>query len=164
MICIAIGLGVLGFIAARKARRCARGECHGGWHHHHHHGWRGHHGRYGRRRVFLHGALAHIDATPAQERAIVGELDKLHDRLDAARVTLKEGRGDLAGAIRGDTLDDAALGAVLARVDGATAEVRTAALEALRNIHALLDDNQRGQLADLLDRGWWRRGGSPYRV
>jgi hypothetical protein len=60
---------------------------------------------------------------------------------------------------------------VLGRVDGATAEARTAVLEALRNIHAVLDDNQRNQLADLLDRGWWRRGpnggphgGHPYRV
>jgi hypothetical protein len=80
MICIALGLGVLGFIAARKARRCHGGGCHGGggWHQHRHHGWRGHHGGYygrggwgGRHRAGLHMALAHIDATPAQERAIV---------------------------------------------------------------------------------------------
>jgi hypothetical protein len=173
MICIALGLGVLGFIAARKARRCHRGGC--GWHHHHHHGWRGGwhsggfygHGRGpwdGRHRAGLHMALAHIDATPAQERAIVAEVDKLSDRLRTARSTVKDGRADLAAAIRGASLDDAALGAVLGRVDGATGEARAAVLEALRNIHATLDDKQRAQLADLLDQGWWRRGGSPYRV
>lgn len=169
MICIALGLGVLGFIAARKARRCHGGG--GGWHHHHHHGWRGHHGGFygrghwgGRHRAGLHMALAHIDATPAQERAIVAEVDKLQDRLRTARHTMKDGRADLAAAIRGESLDDAALGAVLGRVDGATAEARSAVLDALRGIHATLDDTQRAQLADLLDQGWWRRGGSPYRV
>ena len=171
MICIALGLGVLGFIAARKARRCGRGGGYGGWgwHHHHHHGWHGHHGggpgMWGRRRAGLHMALAHIDATPAQERALVAEVDKLHERLHGARSTLKDGRADLAAAIRGPALDDASLGAVLGRVDGATGEVRGAVLDALRNIHAVLDDKQRELLAELLDRGWWRRGGgSPYRV
>jgi uncharacterized membrane protein len=111
--------------------------------------------------------LAHIDATPAQERAIVAEIDKLHDRLHGARASLKDSRADLAAAIRGPSLDDAALGSVLGRVDGATGEARTAFLEALRNVHAVLDDKQREALAELLDRGWWRRGGGgggPYRV
>ena len=48
-------------------------------------------------------------------------------------------------------LDDAALGAVLGRVDAATGEARAAMLDALRDIHAVLDDKQRAQLADLLD-------------
>ena len=56
--------------------------------------------------------------------------------------------------------------AVLGRVDSATAEARTAVLDAVRNIHALLDDQQREKLATLLDQGWWRGrgGGGPYRV
>jgi hypothetical protein len=39
-------------------------------------------------------------------------------------------------------------------------------VDAVRNIHAVLDDKQRERLADLLDQGWWRGrgGGSPYRV
>jgi hypothetical protein len=179
MICIALGLGVLGFMAARKARRCGRGYGCGGWQHHHHHGWGGHHGGYGyggppwmrgRHRAGLHMALSHIDASPAQERAIIAEVDKLHERLHAAKATMKDSRGDLAAAIRGPSLDDAALGGMLGRVDGATAEVRSAFLDALRNIHGLLDDKQREQLSDLLDRGpfGWRRtggpGGGPYRV
>jgi len=175
MICIALGLGVLGFIAARKARRCRGGGYGGwGWHHHHHHGWHGrghHHGPpWMRRRAGLHMALAHIDASPAQERAIIAEVDKLHDKLHAARATLKDGRADLAAAIRGPSLDDASLGVVLGRVDGATGEARSAFLEALRNIHAVLDDKQRAQLADILEGGFFGRGrggphgGHPYRV
>ena len=173
MICLALGLGVLGFIAARKARRCAHGYYGYGWHHHHHHGW--HHGwrsGFDGRRRGLYVALSHLDASPAQERAIIAEVDKLYEKLHGARRNLKDSRGDLAAAVRAPELDDAALGAVLGRLDAATAEARSAALEALRNIHAVLDDGQREQLADLIDRGWWRgpgrgprtNGGGPYRV
>lgn len=161
MICAAIGLGALGFIAMRKARRC-HGGYHGGWGHHHRHGWGG--GGPGRRGLYM--ALSHLDASPAQERAIIGEVDQLRDRLRNAKSGVKDARGDLAAAVRGPVLDDAALGAVLGRVDSATGEARTAVLDALRNIHAVLDDKQREHLAELLDRGWWRRGGGggPYRV
>lgn len=177
MICLALGLGALGFIAMRKARRCRHGGCgHGGcghgWYGHGAYGWGGppwaRHGGFGRRGLYM--ALSHLDASPAQERAIVGEVDKLRDKLRTARASVKDARGDLAAAIRGPALDDAALGAVLGRVDGATAEARAAILEALRNIHGVLDDGQRERLAELLDRGWWRRGhgpgpgGGPYRV
>ena len=113
----------------------------------------------------LHAALARIDATPAQERAIVAEIDRLKERVRTAKSSFKDGRGDLAAAIRGASLDDAALGAVLGRADAAHAEIRSAVLDALRAIHGVLDEKQRAQLADLIDRGggggWWR--GGPYR-
>jgi Spy/CpxP family protein refolding chaperone len=173
MMCLALGLGILGFAAMRKARRC-HGGGYGGWHGDHGHGggWHGgwHRGRGGMGRRGLYMALAHIDASPAQERAIIGEVEKLKDRVRGARSSVKDARGDLAAAVRAPVLDDAALGAVLGRVDGATGEARGAVVEALRNIHAVLDDKQREQLADLLDKGWWRgrggggRGGGPYRV
>ena len=187
MIALALGLGVLGFCALRRARR----RCYGGgyrsygWHgpwgggdyrghyddHDHDHpddvgdfgprfrgGWRGR-----GRRWMLHRALSRIDATPAQERAIVAEIEKLQERMRGARGGLKDGRSDLAAAIRNPVLDDAALGAVLGRVDGATGEARAAAVDALRNIHAVLDDKQRAEVAEMIDRGggWSRRG--PYR-
>jgi uncharacterized membrane protein len=113
--------------------------------------------------------LSRLDASPAQERAIVAEVDKLRERAWSARRNLKDSRSDLAAAVRGPSLDDAALGAMLGRVDTATGEVRSAALDAIRNIHAVLDDRQREQLADMIDHGWWRgrshgRDGGPYRV
>ena len=176
---LAIALGLIGLFALRRAhRRC--GGYHG-WHGHgwHGHGWHGHgchgggchgggcHGPgpgrgFGRRRWMLHAALARLDATPAQERAIVAEIDRLTERVHAAKGGLQDVRGDLAAAIRGAALDDAALGGALGRADTATAEIRQAAIDALRGIHAILDDKQRAQLADLLDRGGWWRGG-PYR-
>ncbi len=173
MICLALGLGVLGAVAFHKARRCRGGYYgygYGGCGHHH--GWGGppwahrHHG-FGRRGLYM--VLSRLDASPAQERAIIGEIDKLKERLRGARAGVKDARPDLAAALRNPVLDDAALGAVLGRVDAATGEGRAAVLDALRNIHAVLDDKQREQLADLIDHGWWRRGPSaggagPYRV
>lgn len=158
MMCLAIGLGVLGAIAFRRARRCHAYGPHG-WHGWHGPPWARHH----RRDWMLHAALARIDATPAQERAIVHEVDKLRDRVRAAKGSMHDARGDLSAALRGPVLDDAALGAVLGRTDAATTEVRAAFVDALRAIHGVLDERQRAQVADLVDSrgGWWR--GGPYR-
>lgn len=168
MLPLAIGLGVLGFIAMRRAHRC-----HGGGGHH----WRRHYGRGGFRAYMLRDLFERIDASPAQERAIIAELEKLQERARDTRFGVRDARGDLAAAMRGPVLDDAALGAVLGRVDHATATLRGSAIEALRNIHALLDDKQRTELAELIDRGWhtsfrasrrhhrgWGGDGHPYRM
>jgi uncharacterized membrane protein len=164
MMCLAIGLGVLGVFALRRARHCHHGDYgwHGPWASHRPARHRRRRRRHGRRWM-LHAALARIDATPAQERFILGELDQLEGRVHAVKDQLAEARVDLAAAVRGPALDDAALGAVLGRADAATVDIRAAVLDALRAIHGVLDDGQRAQLADLLDRrgAWWR--GGPYR-
>ena len=162
MICLAVGLGVLGAIAFRRARRCHHRGGDGGRGPYGHHHWHGRHR--GPRSWMLHAALERIDASPAQERFIIGELDKLEDRVHAAKANLRDVRGDLGAAVRGPGHDDAALGAVMGKVDSATTEARAAGIDALRAIHGVLDEKQRAMLADLLDRGasgWWRQG--PYR-
>ena len=165
MIPLAMVLGILGIVAMRRAhRRCHAYGWGGSWrhgyyHHYHRHG--------GHRRWMLNMALERIDATPAQERAIVAEIHKLEDRVHTAKRGMGDARADFAAALRGPVLDDAALGAVLGKVDGTTSEIRAAALDAIRNIHAVLDDRQREQLASFIDAGWWRgrgMGGGPYRV
>jgi hypothetical protein len=168
MTCLAIVLGVLGIAAMRRAHR----RCHGyygyGWSGPFGHGYPGHHGWHGRHRargrMMLHALFMRIDASPAQERAIIAEVEKLQDRVHGAKAGLHDARGDLAAALRGPVLDDAALGAVLGRVDTATSEARAAVIDALRGVHGVLDDRQRSTIADLLDRGggWWR-GFGPYR-
>jgi hypothetical protein len=169
MICLAVAAGLLGFAAMRRARRC-HGHHGDGWSgpfgygHQGHHGFGGHRRR-GPGRWMMHALFSRIDASPAQERAIVAEVERLQERIHGAKVGVKDARGDLAAALRGPALDDAALGAVLGRVDTATGEARAAVVDALRGIHGLLDDRQRAQVADLLDHGpgmgWWRTG--PYR-
>ena len=166
MTSLAIVIAVMAFVAMRRARRCHRyGD---GWCGPFGYGWYGHHGwhsrRHARARMMLHALFARIDATPAQERAIVGEIEKLQDRLRGIKAGLHDARGDLGAAMRGPMLDDAALGAALGRVDRATGEARSAAIDALRGVHSVLDDRQRAQVADLLDhrRDWWH-GFGPYR-
>jgi hypothetical protein len=173
MICLAVAVGILGFAAMRRAHRRCYGHHGYGWYGPfgggYHHGFGGHHGHGrgfgGRRgRWMMHALFSRIDASPAQERAIIAEIEKLQERVHGAKVGVKDARGDLAAALRGPELDDAALGAVLGRVDAATGEARSAVIDALRGIHGLLDDRQRGQVADLLDPGvggFWRTG--PYR-
>jgi Spy/CpxP family protein refolding chaperone len=162
MICLALGLGILGFVAVRRARCYHNYYGHGGggfgppWQQWHHHGRRHHRG--------LYMVFNRLDCSPAQERTIIAEIDQLKHKLRDTKWGMRDARGDLAAALRGPTLDDAALGAVLGRVDTATAATRAAVLEALRNVHAVLDDRQREQLAEMLDGGWFKRGGSPYRV
>jgi hypothetical protein len=167
MICLAVAIGILGFAAMRRAHHRCYGYQGYGWYGpygHGFHGGPGFGGRHGRKRMMLHALLGRIDASPAQERAIIGEVEKLQDRVRAAKAGLQDTRGDLAAALRGPVLDDAALGAVLGRVDVATGEARSAVVDALRNIHGVLDDKQRSLIADMVDRGggWWR-GFGPYR-
>jgi hypothetical protein len=164
MICLAVAIGILGFAAMRRAHHRCYGYQGYGWYGPFGHGHHGFQGRHGRKRMMLHALLGRIEASPAQERAIIGEVEKLQDRVRAAKAGLQDTRGDLAAALRGPVLDDAALGAVLGRVDVATGEARSAVIDALRNIHGVLDDKQRSQIADLVDRGggWWR-GFGPYR-
>jgi hypothetical protein len=168
MIGFAIAIGVLGFVAMRRAHRRCHGSYGYGWYGPYGHGYDGHHGFRGRHhtksRMMLHALFMRIDASPAQERAIIAEVDRLQERVHGAKAGLHDTRGDLSAALRGPVLDDAALGAVLGRVDTATGEARAAVLDALRGVHGVLDDRQRAQVADLLDRngGWWR-GFGPYR-
>ena len=167
MSCLAIAIVILAFVAMRRAHHRCYGHYGYGWSGPFGYGFHGHHGFHGRHRrgrMMLHMLLARIDASPAQERAIIGEVEKLQDRVRAAKAGAQDARGDLAAALRGPVLDDAALGAVLGRVDTATGEARSAVVDALRGIHGVLDDRQRSQVADLLDHGggWWR-GFGPYR-
>jgi uncharacterized membrane protein len=112
--------------------------------------------------MMLRALFRKIDASPSQERAIVAEVDKLTDRVRDAKASAREARGDLAAALRGPELDDAALGAVLGRIDAAVGDARAAVIDALRGVHGVLDDRQRTQVADALERrGWWRRSSPP---
>jgi len=56
---------------------------------------------------------------------------------------LRESRSDIAQAFRGDRVDDAALDAIFARQDQELTRARRDAVSALRQIHAVLDPEQR---------------------
>ena len=71
---------------------------------------------------------------------------------------VKGGRDELAGAFRGEQVDDAALDALFARWDEDLRRTRREVVSALKQVHAVLDEEQREAAADLLSRadraGW----------
>jgi Spy/CpxP family protein refolding chaperone len=118
-------------------------------------GWGyGHGGPFGRRRHFLHSILARIDATPAQERAIMSALHELKDTARELRGTLRETRGDVAKAFREPSFDESSLGAADRRVEVAGQTLRRAVTAAIGKIHGVLDDRQRKVVGEMLEGGW----------
>lgn len=131
------------------ADACGHG-CHGG---RRRHGWR----------RGLNHVLARLGTTPAQEKVIRDELNRLRELGGSSRGEAFAARGDLADALRAEALDPTQFDALVARLDGAYGSLRTAAIDSLRRVHATLDAHQREQLADFLARK--REAGSgPFRT
>jgi uncharacterized membrane protein len=102
----------------------------------------------------IYSILGRLEATPAQERAILSALDELKEATTALRGAGREVRGDVARAIRGSLLDDIALENATARVEDAGTKLRAAVRTAVVKIHEVLDDRQRKMLADMVDSSW----------
>jgi Spy/CpxP family protein refolding chaperone len=100
-----------------------------------------------------------LNATPEQERALGESFDTLRSALRSAREAAGQARGDLATALRQEQVDASKLGEFIARFDSSTAGVREALTSALFKAHEVLDERQRRELADLLEGGFFRRGG-----
>jgi Spy/CpxP family protein refolding chaperone len=113
---------------------------------------------YGPRRGFrgrglLRGLFLQLETTPGQENAIVAALEQAFERLRGLKGELLGTRRELGALLGSETLDRAALEALLGRqrsqLDGASTElVRT-----LERIHDVLDDSQRRELGALIAEG-----------
>jgi Spy/CpxP family protein refolding chaperone len=131
---------------------------------HHHHGGRrcGEQRRagfgFGRGRFVLNRVLDRLDTTPGQEKVIREAVDALLDELHDARREFRGTRAEVARAIRGPSLDRAAIDGVFARHDQLIDGARRSALAAFAKIHETLDDRQRKILADLIESGPFARG------
>jgi len=118
-------------------------------------GWRGQDfGPWSRGRGVVYSILGRLEATPAQEKAILSALDELKESVGHLRGTGREVRADVARAIRGSLLDDVALENATARIDDAGPKLRAAVRTAVAKIHEVLDDRQRKMLADMIDSSW----------
>lgn len=106
-----------------------------------------------RRKALLWEAFRRLDTTPGQEKALRAIVDSLRDRRRAIRDDLNAARVDVARALRGDQWDEGALGEAVARVEAATAQIRTSMIDALAKTHEILDAKQREKLADLIEKG-----------
>jgi hypothetical protein len=116
----------------------------------------------------LRAIFARLDTTPGQEKAIKAAFDELRAKARAVKDDARGMRGDLASALRGESLDAETLGTVASRASGAVDSLRDAAIGAILKVHDVLDEKQRAIAADLIEsgprfgRGWSGRGG-PYR-
>jgi uncharacterized membrane protein len=122
-------------------------------------------GMHAGKRFFLRRLLAHVRATPAQERVITGAFEEFRDELK--KVAGGEGRRsrkEIIDALRRESFDGVVLGEQFARHDTVLEASRKAFVGLIAKVHDALDPEQRGRLADLLERGprlgWWGRGWS----
>ncbi len=67
--------------------------------------------------------------------------------------TFRDSRGDLADAFSGESVDDAVLAAAFGRHDAELERARADLGSALKQVHAVLDADQRARLVKLLAEG-----------
>jgi uncharacterized membrane protein len=148
--------GLMG--VARRAFWAGRygygGGCHGGG------GWHGRRGWHGRGRGpgtgegFARAAgeifKRRLRIDEEQEGMVDHALIDLRKAVKELSEELKGSRAALADAFRGETVDDAALAAVFARHDDALGRARRDVVSSLKQVHAVLDADQRKRAADWL--------------
>lgn len=120
-------------------------------------------GRGGRRRM-LSFVSRRLDATPAQEKVMRDAVQDLRSRADAVWAEASSARSALAEAFRSPDLDPEFVVAELRRVDGGLEELRRTLAGRVAELHAVLDQDQRQSLADLLGRDFRRSWRGPYRT
>jgi Spy/CpxP family protein refolding chaperone len=91
-----------------------------------------------------------LDVDEEQEDIIDQALGDLRQALERFELALHESRAELASAFRGEAVDEAALEAVWTRHDDALKRARREGASALKQVHAVLDPDQRAQAADWL--------------
>ena len=105
--------------------------------------------------------LDQVRATPVQERAVRAAFEEF--RQEVKRVGGGEARtlrADVSSVLRKPAFDEVYLGELFARHDRGIEGVRRAFVGLMAKVHETLDDEQRGRLAELLERGprFWRHG------
>jgi Heavy-metal resistance len=153
---------------------CSRG---GGWGGHGG-GWGGHgRGHQGRgpwgegggdpSRWMLRGLFERLDTTPGQEKVILQAVETLREKGREGRDAVRGTGSDVAKAFRGERFDESAMADAFTRQDAALESAQKGLFEALAKVHEVLDERQRRELADMMERGlgmWSRWGAGPYRA
>ncbi len=165
-------LGLCAVAAGGRRRAWAHGGgCHGGGHRGwHHHEWRSRHGhgeagpeQRERRRAGMSAAVTEIvkrrlRVDEEQEPYVDHAAKDVRETWKTFHGELHAARAELAGAFRGETVDDAAVDAIFQRLDAAFKTARREAVSAAKQVHSVLEPEQRAAAADLLSRdlgeGW----------
>ncbi len=141
----------------------SRGGCRrAGWHGGGHGGWRGRGSRgFGFGAVLGNDGVGRAAGEVLKRKLDISEeqepivdhawidartaLREVSEELDATRATI-------AGALRGEAVDEAALAAAFARQDDAVARARRALVSAVKQVHAVLTPEQRERAASFVGR------------
>jgi Spy/CpxP family protein refolding chaperone len=146
------------------------GPGYGGWGGHHGHGpgpgfgrWGGRGGGFGEG-FLMRGLFSRLETTPDQEKVIRSAFDRVRETAREARTEWRD-TGEIASLLRSDTFDRTAAEGLSGKADASFAKMRVVVVEALAQIHEVLDDRQRRILADIIEsRGGLFRGfRGPYR-
>jgi Arc/MetJ-type ribon-helix-helix transcriptional regulator len=126
---------------------------------HRHHfgygGWR--HGRGGLRgRFFLRRVMERLDTTPGQEKVIREAIHDLKEDAFGLRGEVRSTRAELAQALRAPELDRESIDRVFAKHDEVIEKLRASLLDTAEKVHTTLDEQQRKQLADMIEAGPFR--------
>lgn len=121
-------------------------------------GWRG----FGVRAV-LRRMFERLDTTPGQEKVIVKAVEDLRESMGHAKDELKGSRSDFAAAFRNGLVDEASMADMFVKHDTVISETRRKVVEAVGRIHEALDDSQRNELADIIEKGPGFGGHGPAR-
>ena len=116
-----------------------------------------------RRRSFrgggLYRVLSRLAASPGQEKVIRGTVEELRQRGRTLWTSAREARPALADLIRADRLDEQALDAWFESRFSALRDMQAGIRRGLSEVHDVLDDRQRKELAHLVERtprwGWY---------
>ncbi len=153
-------MGTVCLIALFKVLRRGRGY-HGGCGR----GFRGGYPGGGGSRWAFRWLFERLETTPSQEKVIVEALDLVRENRRVIAEEARQTRADLAHAVAGGLIDDHSLEETFARHDRLLAQLRVSFVEALKRVTETLDERQRKQAADMLERGPWRGAAwrGPYR-
>jgi Heavy-metal resistance len=99
---------------------------------------------------FVRALRERLRATPRQGRAFDAVVSRLRGAMDDVEARIKEGRDDIARAVRSDAFDESAFDDATRRIDEAMHAIRDAAKSALVDLHEQLDARQRETLGDLI--------------
>ncbi len=105
----------------------------------------------------IHAMMRRLDASAAQEKAIMAAVDDVRRTVRDLRGQAQIAREELARALGEPTLDPAVLASARARVETASHHIADALTAALTDIHAILDDRQRRMLGDVIASTWSSR-------
>ena len=119
---------------------------------------RGRHHRYyrGGRNFMLRRLFQRLNTGPGQEKVVLTEIDALQDTARGLRDELKSTRADIASILRDENYDKAKVETLFRKQDELLAKMRTAAASSMEKIHGVLDERQKQDLAEMVERGFRR--------